>query len=338
MTQSESSKKGKTKGRKKKTETKSEDGQLESITCNECKRVFTSEDSKLVCCDRCEIWYCTKCVNISDEGYSFLSSREAENIAWYCKACKEPAKLAVIEDKSIEDKCNKYLEEIKKSIETLGESLQRKVDKEEFEGLKNKIDEIEKEIEILKKDAQEEGSWTNINTAAEKRKIEEVIDISLKDYENEERERQNRRKNIIVFGLPESEKTIPEERKEDDVKKMIGLCKNICKIKFNETDISRIIRLGKAAEDKERPLLITINEEIKKKEIFRNLNKIRDAGSPFNKVTITHDMTKKQKEELKIKMETAKEMEQKDNPDEYMYRVRGPPWNWYIKRIQKKMQ
>ena len=53
MTQSESSKKGKTKGRKKKTETKSEDGQLESITCNECKSVFTSEDSKLVCCERC---------------------------------------------------------------------------------------------------------------------------------------------------------------------------------------------------------------------------------------------------------------------------------------------
>ena len=211
------------------------------------------------------------------------------------------------------------------------------MDKTEFEGLKNKIDEIEKEIETIKKDVQEEGSWTDIKTATEKRKIEEVIDISLRDYENEEKERQNRRKNIIVFGLPESEKTIPEERKEDDVKKMVGLCKNICKIKFNENDISKIIRLGKVTEDKERPLLITISEEIKKREIFRNLNKIRDAGSPFNKVTITHDMTKKQKEELKIKIETAKEMEQKDNSDEYMYRVRGPPWNWYIKRIQKMM-
>ena len=84
-------------------------------------------------------------------------------------------------------------------------------------------------------------------------------------------------------------------------------------------------------------MLITISEEIKKREIFRNLNKIRDAGSPFNKVTITHDMTKKQKEELKIKIETAKEMEQKDNSDEYIFRVRGPPWNWYIKRIQKMM-
>ena len=177
-------------------------------------------------------------MNISDEGYSFLSSREAENITWYCKVCKEPAKLAVIEDKSIEDKCNKYLEEIKKSIETLGASLQRKVDKTEFEGLKNKIDEIEKEIETIKKDAQEEGSWTDIKTATEKRKIEEVIDISLRDYENEEKERQNRRKNIIVFGIPESEKTIPEERKEDDVKKMVGLCKNICHRREGETIVN----------------------------------------------------------------------------------------------------
>ena len=93
----------------------------------------------------------------------------------------------MIEDKSIEDKCNKYLEEIKKSIETLGASLQRKVDKTEFEGLKNKIHEIEKEIETIKKDAQEEGSWTDIKTATEKRKTEEVIDITLETMKMKER-------------------------------------------------------------------------------------------------------------------------------------------------------
>ena len=33
----------------------------------------------------------------------FLASKEADDIAWFCKACKEPAKKAIIEDKCIED-------------------------------------------------------------------------------------------------------------------------------------------------------------------------------------------------------------------------------------------
>ena len=61
-------------------------------------------------------------------------------------------------------------------------------------------------------------------------KEEEIIQKSLKDRDIEERERQNRRKNIIVFGLPESDKPEPETRREEDIQKMIGLCRNICKI------------------------------------------------------------------------------------------------------------
>ena len=59
-------------------------------------------------------------------------------------------------------------------------------------------------------------------------------------------------------------------------------------------DINRAVRLGKVVEDKDRPLLVTLKEEDKKRELFHNLSKIRDAGTPFNKVTVTHDLTKKQ--------------------------------------------
>ena len=37
---------------------------------------------------------------------------------------------------------------------------------------------------------------------SEKRTVEEVIEKSLKNRESEEKDRQNRRKNIIIFGLP----------------------------------------------------------------------------------------------------------------------------------------
>ena len=94
--------------------------------------------------------------------------------------------------------------------------------------------------------------------------------------------------------------------------------------------------MGKLNEEKDRPLLITLKEEEKNRQLFQNLNKIRDAGETINKVIITHDLSKKQKDELKRLVEQAKEKEKEDQSGEYMYRVRRPPWDWFIKKIPKK--
>ena len=63
------------------------------------------------------------------------------------------------------------------------------------------------------------------------------------------------------------------------------------------------------------------------------MNKIRESEAPFNKINIAHDLTKKQKEELQEKIKEAHDREQNDQSGQYMYRVRGPPWNWYVKKI-----
>ena len=70
------------------------------------------------------------------------------------------------------------------------------------------------------------------------------------------RERENRRKNIIIFGLIESDKPKPETRREEDFQKMVGLCRNICKIDITSRDVRKAVRLGKAIQNNERPLLI----------------------------------------------------------------------------------
>ena len=99
----------------------------------------------------------------------------------------------------------------------------------------------------------------------------------------------------------------------------MGLCKNISKVNIMEESLEKAIRLGKASDDKEKPLLVTLKEENKKKEIFKNLNKIREAGALFDKVTIAHDLTTKQKKELKDKIEEAREKERNDESGEFMY-------------------
>ena len=124
------------------------------------------------------------------------------------------------------------------------------------------------------------------------------------------KEKDKTEENIIVFGLPESDKPEPETRRKEDIQKMVGLCRNICKIDITSRDVRRAVRLGKAIENNERPLLIAMDEETKKQEIFLNLNKIRDADIPFNKVVMTHDLTVRQREELKELIKEANEKEQ----------------------------
>ena len=98
-----SAKKGK-KGKADNSSTSKQPELPDFITCNGCKQVFTDKDAKILCCDHCETWYCTKCARISDAGYNFLSSKEAEDTQWFCKTCIQPAKMAVMENKNIEEK------------------------------------------------------------------------------------------------------------------------------------------------------------------------------------------------------------------------------------------
>ena len=64
--------------------------------------------------------------NVTNAGYMFLSSKEAEDVAWYCKSCKLQAKNAVLEDKSIEDKCKEYTKELNLKMKSLEATIQKK--------------------------------------------------------------------------------------------------------------------------------------------------------------------------------------------------------------------
>ena len=106
-----------------------------------------------------------------------------------------------------------------------------------------KVEENENKIKELMESNSVEGiSWADIMEVQEKRTVEDVLQKSLKKKDNGEKERLNRR-NIIVFELPGSKKLEPEDRKEEDIKKFIGLFKSIIKITFDQCMIEHAIRL-----------------------------------------------------------------------------------------------
>ena len=107
----------------------------DALICNGCNDIFTDVNAKMICCDRCQKWYCMKCINITYALYSFLVSKEAEDVVWFCKACKEPANKAIIEDKCIEDRCKEYTKKINEKLRSLEVDLQNKTDTIEMKKL-----------------------------------------------------------------------------------------------------------------------------------------------------------------------------------------------------------
>ena len=91
-----------------------------------------------------------------------------------------------------------------KSIET---NIQRKAEQNIVEELQKKVEDIENKIKSIEEGKEVRKTWADILETPEKKTVEEAIEKQLRDRENEEKDRQNRRNNIIVFGLPESKAT-----------------------------------------------------------------------------------------------------------------------------------
>ena len=104
---------------------------------------------------------------------------------------------------------------------------------------------------------------------------------------------------------------------------------------LKDEDIGKSMRLGKFDQAKKRPILIAIRTEDKKREIFQNLHKLRQAP---NNISVSHDMTKKQREELQELIKEAKNKEENDQSGNVMYRVRGPPMGMVHKENQQKIR
>ena len=168
-----------------------------------------------------------------------------------------------------------------------------------------------------------------------KKNVSEEIETRLQEKEAEEKARKDRRNNIIVFGIKENQATNQKDKQAEDIREIKKILNEFCDVHLKEEDVAKVIHMGKYTESKKRPVIMTIKTEEKKKEIFKNLQKLRRSDE---NITITHDLTQKQRKELQELISEAKRKEECDISSSYIYRVCGPPWGWFIKKIAKNTE
>jgi hypothetical protein len=202
----------------------------------------------------------------------------------------------------------------------------------------NVLSKVEEKVdERIKKYEIEFPTLAEVATKTVENKMEQVnkdlskVQRNLEEAKlsaDEERDRERRCNNIIIFKAQESDSiTIT---KDHDRKFVSELIRKQLNIDFQDSEIKACVRLGnKGAND--RPLLVQFREKGLKNRVMESLRMLKNGDEKFKSLSITHDMTRKEREECKRLVEEAKS---KQVEGEFKYRVRGSPGNMKIVRIQ----
>ena len=135
---------------------------------------------------------------------------------------------------------------------------------------------------------------------------EKVVELS-----KEIMDRNNRRNNIIIYRLTEKHDAAYTSqgisKNEQESSQVLDLIKTVTG-KDTPEAITKCTRLGKASQERSRPLLVMFRDTATKDNFMDNLKQLK--GSKYQNVSIAHDMTKTQREELAKKVAEAKAKEE----------------------------
>ena len=201
--------------------------------------------------------------------------------------------------------------------------------------------EVMDSLKKVVKDDLDAGNWPELKEASDielKNRFQALLDEKLderdKDKKDEILEEERRKNNLVVYGVNEVKENDKDKRTKHDKEEIIRISNFLGLDDFSEYNILRILRMGTYIEGTARPILVELDSAVTKYKIMRNTFKLKDVKE-FEGWSLQHDMTKDQRENVKKLIKEAEEKEKNDTSGEYIYRVRGPPHNKYIKKIKK---
>lgn len=238
----------------------------------------------------------------------------------------------------MENAMRKFKEEVKEDMEKQNREMvrMRKDMNEMSEQIKRQMED-QKNVEV------QETLWSDIvNKHVEKKfgtvqneveKVQKTLQ-ETKIQASEERDKEGRRNNIIIYKAVESKAENIADRHKEDVEFCYHLVRDVLEIDCVEGELKKIVRLGIKNEN-ERPLLIEFNHREIKNVVMETLGKLRSAEERFKRISIVHDMTKKEREEVKTMVADAREQQAQDESGNWVYRVRGALGNMRVVKMKR---
>ena len=254
-------------------------------------------------CTICALWAHMACTGLSKEALKGLEvqAKEVGRAYWACRSCM-----------NFNTKWNNQMREVSKRQDETETRVANNSDK---------IDEVMKITEDLRRELREQAR----KTEGIQERIELVIDEEM-------REREARKLNLVIHGLPEPDDRIkePKERIEQDKIE----CEKIfiaMKARTRYEAVRFCRRIGERGEDP-RPLVIGVYNEDEKRHLLEKAREL--LYTHFENVTIVPDMTKSQRRgEQRLRQEADQRNTQLTEED----RTKNLKWLVVGKRGEKRL-
>ena len=295
---------------------------------------------KALFCELCEQWRHTSCDKVEEETYAALNEGNDKRLYWFCADCNLKAmkgiKVVICLEKrtmEIEAKMSKMeaniektiglkdeIKELQSSFDQFKEEIDNKVEQSNSNGEEKNLSEVkdslkdeillavEERVEKVEKEkvTAKEG-WTTVVAKAVSKAIKEKTDV-------------NKRINNIILHRIEETANVEESKKNDE--EIIKALLSLCEVEGNISSVNEFKRLGKKAEGKIRPILVSFRNKEQKDQLFKNLKKLKDAPDNLSVISVNHDLNQEQREVTKNLWTEAKRKQEEDPL--HRYRVRGP--------------
>ena len=357
--------------------TKGASATVKASICDSCNKPVGKRDTGIAC-EVCSNWFHTNCIGIDDKTYDCLKTvGNIHWYCDGCnsKVVKFLNDITYLQKKQeeLEDEMRKMKSEcmdcIKKSETTMKEDmsvLSRKV-QSEFDKLSRQVDnlqqdwtqqkqsiassvdqDIDKQIEELTAAfINDEGKWADIVKKQVDNRLTDVTDeityinrmvSDTKSQAEEEKDKELRKKNVIIYNIAESSAATYDVRINEDKEAVMKILKYLIDDDFQDKEIAKMFRLGRRNEETNKPraILIQFENGMTKNYMMNNLHKLRKAEGSMKNIVISYDMTLSEREQRRALVKEAKDKEAADILGEWIYRVRGLPGQMKVVRWRKQ--
>ena len=300
----------------------------DKLDCGFCNKKVKKSD-KGIKCEICDLWFHISCEKMDGEVYDFLRKRAGDRVHWYCTKCDKVAtklwtSVLKIQERveKLEDRL-KNVDEIEKRLEKIENKLETIAEKE----LKMNVEVEPKWAEIVSRNIDDKMIYIAEDIGKVKAEMKETQE-AIAEFEDKKK----RKNNIIIFNLPECQQEDGKAREKEDREFCGSLFDEVLQIGYEDGFIKKIIRLGKREKGVVRPMLVELSENIKNL-VMENAGKLGKAKGKYKGITLSHDMTKKEREQCKELLQEAK-VKNEDSGD-YIFKVRGLPGAMKLIKLKK---
>jgi len=141
------------------------------------------------------------------------------------------------------------------------------------------------------------------NVISDEELIKHAVQEEITKITTEERDQENRKRNIIVYRIPQKKTEVVSERKQSDTLFVTDLLDAVFNTKIEDAEIDKIYRRGRWQEDKPIPLLLAFHDNEKKDHVMANLQNLKYSVDKFKKTGISHASPPREREENKRMVE-----------------------------------